>query len=593
MKKFNIFFFLLIFILLQSNTLSTIRYIKAGNSTPVAPYTSWATASDSLWKALRISVSGDTVFVGNGSYLLDFDTLQQGVALIGSGIDSCIFNLHHLSNLNNFSFVVSDSSLISNIQFRGYNYNDGFGIFGTNCNNTIITNNLFTKCNNAVACVGIKIISNQFILNQTAINEPLSTLSPVQISENTFVNCTNSIGLRGSKAIIRNNYFYVDITPDPTFILDYGGGRPEITNNIFVFSGLDFFNLIAAHNGTALQNNVMISLIRWTDPIILTDYPIISKNNHFEGEVNAYDLLYQAIGPQLVIRNNNYWKILNKYYPAYNNPYEYTELKKDAMFVNDYTDFHLQKYSPLIDRGDSSVLDKDGSISDIGVYGGPLGESYVYIDKAPRAPVGLAVTLNADTVLLKWRKNTESDIRKYQIYTDSTTNVTTDTNRYLTSVNDTLLKIPKSYFSGSSAYFRIVAVDSGYNKSQGGIAVGVVLTGIDEGGELAGERYRLYQNYPNPYGGAGKEKTKISYELKKRGYVKLRVYNVVGEELAVLVNGEQEAGYYEEEFGAPEVRKGLEKHILTSGIYIYKLEIRDSETGHPVFNESRKMLFVK
>ena len=595
MKNYKIFFLLLIFILLQSNTLSTIRYVKAGNPTPVAPYTSWATASDSLWKALRISVSGDTVFVGNGSYLLDFDTLQQGVALIGSGIDSCIFNLHHLSNLNNFSFVVSDSSLISNIQFRGYNYNDGFGIFGTNCNNTIITNNLFTKCNNAVACVGIKIISNQFILNQTAINEPLSTLSPVQISENTFVNCTNSIGLRGSKAIIRNNYFYVDYSSDrPTFINDFGGGRPEITNNIFFYARVNkpIDQLIAAHNGDLIQNNVLISRTDYQEPFILTADPIISKNNHFEGRLNAHHLYFQAIGPQLVIKNNNYWNTGLLYYPSYNNPFRDTELQQDPMFI-DSTDFHLQKYSPLIDRGDSSVLDKDGSISDIGVYGGPLGESYVYIDKAPRAPVGLAVTLNADTVLLKWRKNTESDIRKYQIYTDSTTNVTTDTNRYLTSVNDTLLKIPKSYFSGSSAYFRIVAVDSGYNKSQGGIAVGVVLTGIDEGGELAGERYRLYQNYPNPYGGAGKEKTKISYELKKRGYVKLRVYNVVGEELAVLVNGEQEAGYYEEEFGAPEVRKGLEKHILTSGIYIYKLEIRDSETGHPVFNESRKMLFVK
>ncbi|NUN11015.1 MAG: hypothetical protein HUU54_17700, partial [Ignavibacteriaceae bacterium] len=177
-----------------------------------------------------------------------------------------------------------------------------------------------------------------------------------------------------------------------------------------------------------------------------------------------------------MIRNNNYWNTGLLYYPSYNNPYKHTELQKDPMFV-DSADFHLQKYSPLIDRGDSSVLDKDGSISDIGVYGGVFGESYVYIDKAPRAPSGLTVTLSADTVLLKWKKNTESDIRKYYIYADSTTGVTTDTNRYLTSANDTLLKIPKSYFTWGSAYFRIAAVDSGYNKSQGSIAVGVVLTG--------------------------------------------------------------------------------------------------------------------
>ncbi|NUN10968.1 MAG: hypothetical protein HUU54_17465, partial [Ignavibacteriaceae bacterium] len=122
---------LLLFILtLTIQTTATIRYVKAGNPTPLAPYTSWATAADSIWKALRISVSGDTIFAGSGSYLLDFDTLPQGVALIGSGIDSCIFNLHPLSHLNKFSLVVYDSSLISNIQFRGFNYYDGFGIFG-------------------------------------------------------------------------------------------------------------------------------------------------------------------------------------------------------------------------------------------------------------------------------------------------------------------------------------------------------------------------------------------------------------------------------------------------------------------------------
>ncbi|NUN11011.1 MAG: hypothetical protein HUU54_17680 [Ignavibacteriaceae bacterium] len=432
------------------------------------------------------------------------------------------------------------------------------------------------------------------MLNQYALNDPGYTLNPALISENTFINCTNSIAIRETRTYIRNNYFYYDGALFPIFILDFGGGQPEITNNAFVLGRPNMFidNLVVADNGDLIQNNVFISPTSADEPFVYTEFPIISKNNHFEGGLIAHYLAYQAISPQLVIKNNNYWNTRSKYYPSYNNPYIHTEIQKDPMFI-DSTDFHLQKYSPLIDRGDSSVLDKDGSISDIGVYGGPFGESYVYIDKAPRAPSGLTVTLSADTVLLKWKKNTESDIRMYYIYTDSTTGVTTDTNSYLTSTNDILLKIPKSYFTWGSAYFRIVAVDSGYNKSQGSIAVGVVLTGTEEGEEIAAERYRLYQNYPNPYGGAGKEKTKISYELKKRGYVKLRVYNVVGEELAILVNGEREAGYYEEEFGAPVIRKGLEDHILTSGIYIYKLEIRDSETGHPVFNESKKMLYVK
>ncbi|NUN10568.1 MAG: hypothetical protein HUU54_15440 [Ignavibacteriaceae bacterium] len=74
MKKLNISSLLIIFIFLQINALSAIRYVKAGNPTPLAPYTSWATAADSIWKALRVSVSGDTVFVGNGIYT-ETDTL--------------------------------------------------------------------------------------------------------------------------------------------------------------------------------------------------------------------------------------------------------------------------------------------------------------------------------------------------------------------------------------------------------------------------------------------------------------------------------------------------------------------------------------
>jgi hypothetical protein len=46
-------------------------------------------------------------------------------------------------------------------------------------------------------------------------------------------------------------------------------------------------------------------------------------------------------------------------------------------------------YSPLIDAGDPTILDKDESISDIGLYGGPYGESYVYLDLPPRPPVNL------------------------------------------------------------------------------------------------------------------------------------------------------------------------------------------------------------
>lgn len=72
--------------------------------------------------------------------------------------------------------------------------------------------------------------------------------------------------------------------------------------------------------------------------------------------------------------------------------------------------------------------------------------------------------------------------------------------------------------------------------------------------------YKLYQNYPNPFNPS----TRITYKIKKEGNVYLSVFNLVGKEIAVLVNEFKLPGEYEVEFNAQD---------LPSGIYLYKLQI--------------------
>jgi hypothetical protein len=72
--------------------------------------------------------------------------------------------------------------------------------------------------------------------------------------------------------------------------------------------------------------------------------------------------------------------------------------------------------------------------------------------------------------------------------------------------------------------------------------------------------YKLFQNFPNPFNPS----TKISYKIKRDGNVSLTVFNLVGQEISVLVNEKQSAGNYEVEFDASE---------LTTGVYLYKLQI--------------------
>ena len=85
--------------------------------------------------------------------------------------------------------------------------------------------------------------------------------------------------------------------------------------------------------------------------------------------------------------------------------------------------------------------------------------------------------------------------------------------------------------------------------------------------------FKLMQNYPNPFNPS----TEISYSIPKSGYVKLTIYNVLGEKITELVNGYQSAGNHSYQFNA---------NNLSSGIYFYSLQ-----TGNLV--QTKKMILLK
>lgn len=97
-------------------------------------------------------------------------------------------------------------------------------------------------------------------------------------------------------------------------------------------------------------------------------------------------------------------------------------------------------------------------------------------------------------------------------------------------------------------------------------------TSIENEGEQPNE-YFLAQNYPNPFNPS----TKISYGIQEAGVVNLKVYNILGSEVATLVNEHKPAGNFEVNF---------ESNHLSSGIYIYRLVTNN-------FSETRKMILEK
>jgi len=85
--------------------------------------------------------------------------------------------------------------------------------------------------------------------------------------------------------------------------------------------------------------------------------------------------------------------------------------------------------------------------------------------------------------------------------------------------------------------------------------------------------YALEQNYPNPFNPS----TTIKYSIPEDGFVKLAIYNMLGEEVASIVSNVQKAGRYEVNFNA---------NGLASGVYVYRIEAAN-------FTASKKLMLMK
>ncbi len=267
-------------------------------------------------------------------------------------------------------------------------------------------------------------------------------------------------------------------------------------------------------------------------------------------------LVLVSMGLLILLFNIIISGIMNINYDNGINP-DTTNLSVDPMIVNDDTtqgelDFHLQAYSPLIDAGDPTILDRDGSRSDIGLYGGPYGWTYTYQDLAPRPPHNLTAVIEEGIVKLTWNRNTEADFSHYRVYRDTSTIVIYDSSKIRGETPDTVYydNLPPAN-KETSFYYVVTGFDNQGNQSYPSEEIVVMVTGMTEHPPIGYDGYRLMSNYPNPFNPS----TVIPYRLKEGGYVKLYVYDVKGELVRVLVNDWQERGYYEVLFNPTSRRK--------------------------------------
>ncbi len=106
-----------------------------------------------------------------------------------------------------------------------------------------------------------------------------------------------------------------------------------------------------------------------------------------------------------------------------------------------------------------------------------------------------------------------------------------------------------------------------------GTCADATVTGDIEEVETIPTEFALYQNYPNPFNPS----TNIKYSVPELSFVNIKVFSLIGEEIAELVNEELQGGNYEVNFSATN---------LPSGTYFYRLQAGS-------FVETKKMILMK
>ncbi|MGA2625396.1 MAG: T9SS type A sorting domain-containing protein [Bacteroidota bacterium] len=209
--------------------------------------------------------------------------------------------------------------------------------------------------------------------------------------------------------------------------------------------------------------------------------------------------------------------------------------------------------------------------------------SSVIIGNPGALPIQLAsLTANAisNSVKLEWQTISETNSLGFYVERGSSkTGPFTVVNSVIiagagTSLEQHNYSYTDNNVSSGTYYYRLHQVDrngSGSYSSVITVTVSGVL-GVGNTKPLPTE-FALGQNYPDPFNPT----TAINYELPKAEYVRLVVYDMLGREVATLVNGTQDAGYKSVEFNAANLPSGIYTYRLTAGTFV----------------EVKKMLMIK
>jgi len=580
-------FLILIVVLKMGSGLADTHYVSKTGSIEY-PYASWATAADSIQKGINAASYGDTVRVGPGTYREYGIAMTSGVTLIGAGIDACLIDASHVGQ----SVVVNvidgaDSSSVEGFQIIGngpYNNIEGIvdhygipmkfikgnkvtkcwaGIFIRKCPE--IVNNLIDSCDGGISASteATSLIQNNTI---TRCSEGIyGAFSPhyPRIVKNVIHTVHRAISIMLNDSLLMcNNLIY-----DVTWLNSVGVGDATFTKKQIIknntISGNKSYQVLHGSGDSDIRNNIV-----------------------FGGSTG---ILAYGSGVVLTLGYNDLWDNTQNYNTQNGGSVDTSlggNIYLDPMFVGG-NDYHLQYASPCIDAGDPNIKDPDSSRSDIGCYGGPWGETYIYQDYPPKAPDSLKATSLNDMIVLSWKPNTESDLSHYLVYRDTLTGFLPDTFKIVGEIpRDSSVFRDYDFILGRTYYYRLSAWDLTGHESDYSNELAVLATEVGESTEEENRPpvFQLFQNYPNPFNSS----TVIWYRLPDVGYqpaeVEITIYNLLGKVVRTLVKTRQYPGEHKVLWDG---RDDSGKEVA-SGIYFYRMKVSGLELVKP-----KKMVLLR
>jgi len=589
MRKFAI---TIVLLLSPINIFAETHYVSKSGSDEY-PYTSWATAADSIQKGINASSSADTVRVGSGTYR-ETIVMKPGITLLGAGFDSTVIYPYYRS-VRDIVFG-ADSAVIEGFNIKGWQPGQMEPCCGIrsaiDSKSKRIANNKIINCDIGIYMdASVTEVSNNIIMNNEQAGISIFLWYEGIIINNSIQQNVRGISLwnTGAPRLIRNIISDIDVEPIYGDFLD----SIFIENNLIVKVISGDIAVYLRKNSDAFVTapilNNSISADPWHAEISVNFSNEIKNNILVDGACGVHATRPNGYICDPQVSYNDIWNNVQPYLTANGATIDTSlggNIYLNPMFVGG-GNYHLQYDSPCIDAGDPNIKDPDSSRSDVGCYGGAYGETYTYLDYPPKPPDSLSAVSESTVTILFWKPNTESDLSHYLVYKDTIAGFIPDTFKIVGNIpKDSSVFRDYDFVLGKTYYYRVSAWDLTGHQSEYSDELEVKATSVDEYTEEENRppMYQLSQNYPNPFN----SETVIWYYLPDVGYqpaeVEITIYNLLGKRVKSLVNGREYPGEHKIRWDGKD-DSGKE---AASGIYFYRLKVSGIELVKP-----KKMVLLK